>query len=113
MITIRKSIPVCSSSIPIVNRLTPDCPSIPTVAIDNPTTIAMNPLSMLPLDMDAVMESAATISRKYSAGPNLSANRDTGVASMTIKIAAMVPPIKDAMAEIARADSAFPFFAMG
>ena len=111
--TTKKSIPVCSSNTPKVKRCKPDCPSIPTVDIAKPIHIDKKPFSILPLDIETVIESAATINRKYSAGPNLIANPATGSAINVINTAAMVPPINEAIAEIASAASARPFIAMG
>ena len=54
----------------------------------------------------------STISEKYSAGPNLSANSDSGIATDAIRIVATVPAKKDASAEIVSAAPACPLRAI-
>jgi ABC-type xylose transport system permease subunit len=73
----------------------------------------MNPFAMFFFDIAAVAERAKTIRRKYSAGPNRIAKRATGMAVKIITTVAIIPPIKEAIAEIARAASARPCIAIG
>ena len=58
-------------------------------------------------------ESASTISAKYSAGPNASAQLARIGAKATMPIVAMMAPMNDAAAEIERAGPARPFLAIG
>ena len=50
---------------------------------------------------------------KYSEGPNFKANLAKIGASMTKPMVAIKLPIKEAIAEIAKASAALPFTAMG
>jgi len=75
--------------------------------------IAIKPLMRLPLLIDAVAASAKTYSWKYSGAPNFTANRATGTDMSTIMTVAMIPPMKEAIAEMARAASALPFRVIG
>jgi hypothetical protein len=81
--------------------------------IINPIVIDNNPFKTLPSDREAVAVKAKTISAKYSGGPNIKAIFASGKARKTKPIAASRPPIKEAIAEIARAASASPFIAIG
>jgi hypothetical protein len=86
---------------------------MPTVVIINPRSRDKRPFKRASFEMDAVAAKAKTISAKYSGGPNFRANLATGRARKTKIMVDISPPIKDAIAEIARAVSACPFLAIG
>ena len=96
-----------------MKRIAPDCGSMPTVAIMRPRHIERSPLSIASLDIAAVAASAKHMSMKYSGGPNLRAKRATGTAIATKAIVDIMPPMKEAIAEMARAASARPCVAIG
>ena len=86
---------------------------MPIEEIMSPKVVAMKPLIVSPLVIDAVAERAKTNNMKYSAGPKCSAKRATGSATATMITVAMIPPINDAIAEIASAASARPLSVIG
>ena len=103
--TTMKSIPSYSSIIPKVNRLTPVVESIPIAAIASPKNAEMMAFSRLPwLKLDRAIN-AKTIKTVYSAGPKLIASSANFGAKKARKKMEIVPPMKEAIADMA---SAFP-----
>ena len=82
------------------------------LAITRPTSSETAPRRSLPSAsvMAAVM--AKRISENISAGPNLSAKLAAACASSTTITQAMMPPMKEAIAEVASAAPARPCWAI-
>lgn len=86
---------------------------MPMVESMKPMHMAMTPLSRLPSARVMVATRAKSMRENISAGPNFSAAAAMGPVRKTRKTMPMVPPMKEAMAEMARAAPASPFFVMG
>src|SRR5699024_10675573 len=89
------------------------CKSTPTVLIIKPILIAIKPLTIFPRDKVTIAESVNKNNKKYSCGPNFNANSDNGLAKIINPITAIMPPNKEAMAEIVSALPASPFLVIG
>ena len=86
---------------------------MPTVEIMIPRVAAITVfIGFLPVIPPRVAK-ASRNNAKYSAGPKLKANLASTGASMINPIVPISPPAKDAIAEIASASAARPFWAMG
>ena len=88
---------------PKANRATPELTSVPTMPSSRPRMIIAIAFSSDPCASTTAPISPSTISEKYSAGPNLSANSDSGMATDAIRIVATVPAKNEASAAIVSA----------
>lgn len=100
--------PAESSVLPKVKRGYACMVSKPIIAIENPRTPLMRPLTSLSSATEATTVSASTASMKYSAGPNESANPASAGANSPSAITPSSPPTHEAMTEIVRAWLACP-----
>jgi len=87
--------------------------SMPIVESMKPMHIAMTPFRRLPSASVMVATSAKSISENISAGPKRSAASAMGPVRKTRKSMPIVPPMNEAMAEMASAAPASPFFVIG
>ncbi len=80
--------PSVSSGTPKAKRATPELTSVPTMPSRRPRTIIAIAFSSEPCASTTAPIRPSTISEKYSAGPNLSASSDSGVATVATKTVA-------------------------
>ena len=83
---------------------------MPTAARKSPTPTAIKALGRLRPATPANAAKAKSMSAKYSAGPKRMAHVANNGANSTSPKMDRVPPTKDAIADIARAGPARPFF---
>ena len=105
--------PASSSVQPNVSRNCPSDGLSPGSAKARPSAPAISPFTIEPWLMAAMSISAITTIAKYSNGPNVVAQRDSGTDSTTMKMPATRPPTSDAPIERPRARSASPRSAIG
>jgi len=79
----------------------------------SPTTIEKSPFKRFPSDKVMVATRAKAMSENISAGPNFSAAEATGWLRKMRNIMPIVPPINEAIAEMASAVPALPFLVIG
>ncbi len=104
--------PSISSGTPKAKRAVPELTSVPTMPSRSPSTIIAIALSSEPWASTTAPISPSTISEKYSAGPNLSASSDRGMATVAMKTVATHPAKNDPSAAVASAAPAWPLSAI-
>ena len=104
--------PSDSSGMPNAKRCVPELTSVPTMPSSSPVMIIAIALTSEPLASTTAPMSPSTMSEKYSAGPNLSASSDSGMATLAISIVATVPAKNDPSAAMASAAPACPLRAI-
>ena len=112
MIATRKSTPSCNTSNPMVKRTSPDWPSIPMLATIRPTKSEARPRNNLPSARVTAAVMANRIRANISDGPNFRAKLAASCAIRTTITQAIMPPMKEAIAEVASAAPARPFCAI-
>ena len=105
--TTTKPMPSESSGTPNVKRCSPELTSVPMMPSSRPSTIIAIAFSSDPLASTTAASRPSTISEKYSAGPNLSANSASGGANAATTSVATDPAMNE---PIAATDSALPAF---
>ena len=110
--TVTTPMPSVSSGMPKANRATPELTSVPTMPSSRPTTIIAIAFSSEPCASTTAPIRPSTISEKYSAGPNLSASSDSGIATDATRIVATVPAKNEPRAAIVSAAPACPLRAI-
>ncbi len=104
--------PSVSSGMPNAKRAAPELTSVPTMPSSRPSTIIAIAFSSEPCASTTAPIRPSTISEKYSAGPNFSANSDSGIATVATNTVATVPAKKEASAAVASAAPAWPLRAI-
>src|SRR5699024_9451626 len=106
--TVTSEMPSNSSGTPEVKRSVPVTESMPTTAIERPSTSDARPLSTESETTDDVATNAKSASAKYSAGPKTADSAASAGARNTTSSDETMPPVNAPIAAVASACGARP-----